>query len=93
MKIYYPSLIPIIGAILMACVVGWVFINQGNTWRAFKVEHKCEKVTKIEEDVILGSGLTIMPDGQVGISKSTFATPGKKAWRCDDGSIHWKDRE
>lgn len=65
-------------------------IEEGNRWNAFKIQHNCKIVQHMRGDVAVGTGVVLMPNGQVGVVTTTSTTPDKTAWICDDGVTYWR---
>ena len=59
-------------------------IQEHKEWEAFKVEHECEIVSR--EKATTGTGVGIMPNGNVGVITTTI--PSKTGWLCNDGIIY-----
>lgn len=68
----------------------WAEIEDGRRWTAFKSEHNCKVVQHMRGDIVVGTGVGVMPNGQVGMLTTTSSTPEKTAWACDDGITYWR---
>lgn len=75
-------------AAISLCVVG--AIEEGRRWDVFKTEHNCKVVQHVRGDVVVGTGVGVMPNGQFGMVTTTSTTPDKTAWACDDGVTYWR---
>lgn len=76
--------------VALIVLVVWAAIEDGKKWDAFKAEHNCKVVQHVRSDVVVGTGVGVMPNGQVGMVTTTSTTPDKTAWACDDGVTYWR---
>lgn len=78
-------------AVILSFVVivggaAWLGLHKRQQWRTFAEQHNCQKVGKIEDDLVTSVGFDAkgMPVLSTGISG------GKTAWKCSDGVTYWR---
>lgn len=73
-----------IGIVLVAILLVWVAIADGNHWATFQKDHHCRIVGKMEPSTGVGPAM----GGKGGIA--VVFIPGKTGYLCDDGITYWR---
>lgn len=82
----HPELVPVLLMLLCTGLVVAAALYKRERWRTFAKEHNCQKVGKMDGDVVPSVGFDAKgtPVVTVGV------TQDKTGWMCDDGMTYWK---
>lgn len=76
----------VVAGIAMIVIAAFAAIEEDRKWDAFKVEHNCKVVAKINGDVFNTFGTDAKGNMTVGVG----STPDKNGWLCDDGITYYR---
>lgn len=93
MRFYFDDLV--IPGLIALCVglialLVWSSAEENKKWGNFASEHDCKITQKVKGDLVVGTGVGMTGNGQMGTVVTTTQTPDKTAWLCNDGVTYWR---
>lgn len=82
----HPELVPVLLILLCIGLVVAAALYKQDRWHTFAKAHDCQKVGKMDGDVVTSIGL----DAKGAPVVSVGVTDDKVGWKCNDGLTYWK---